>query len=121
MSIDRLIGLRARVDGALSAKVIHQRRALQSELSNLARFQGAGARSKSALGLGARGKVAAKYRNPDDHSQTWAGRGSRPRWLTAAIKAGKSPDDFLIVGAVTSAKANGSKAQGRKKVRKARK
>jgi len=39
-------------------------------------------------------KVPPKYRS---HSgDTWAGRGARPKWLVAAIKGGKKPDDFLI-------------------------
>ena len=81
----------------------------------LTRFQG-GARSKVAFGWGARGKVAAKYRNPDNPAETWAGRGLKPRWMAAAIKSGKKMDDFLIAGAAPSAKAN-----GRKKARKPRK
>jgi len=120
MSIDRLVGLREKVDAALSAKVIDQRRTLESELSKLTRFQGGAARLKSAFGPGARGKVAAKYRNPDDHSETWAGRGLKPKWLTAAIKAGKNQDDFLIAGATKSTKANG-RMKAPKKARKARK
>jgi DNA-binding protein H-NS len=99
MSIDRLTSLRERVDAALSAKVIEQRRTLESELAKLTRFGGGAARSKIAFGRGARGTVAAKYRNPENPSETWAGRGLKPRWLTAAIKAGKKPDDFLIAGA----------------------
>ena|ERR1700726_3723086 len=99
MSIDRLIGLRQKVDAALNSKVVDQRRTLESELSKLTRFQGGAARFKSAAGPGARGKVAAKYRNPDDHNETWAGRGLKPKWLTAAIKAGKKQDDFLIAAA----------------------
>jgi DNA-binding protein H-NS len=39
-------------------------------------------------------KVPAKYRGPQ--GETWAGRGARPRWLAEAIKAGESPEDFLI-------------------------
>ncbi len=38
--------------------------------------------------------VAAKYRNPDDPSQTWAGRGKRPQWVTDALAAGKTLDDL---------------------------
>jgi DNA-binding protein H-NS len=114
MSLDRLVGLRDQVNAALSAKVIDQRR---SQLSKLTRFQGGVGRAKSAFGRGgARGAVAPKYRNPENLAETWAGRGLKPRWLTAAIKTGKKPDDFLIAGARSSPKAN-----GRKKVRKARK
>jgi len=42
------------------------------------------------------GKVAPKYRNPADPSQTWAGRGQPPRWLAAELKSGKKLEDFLI-------------------------
>jgi DNA-binding protein H-NS len=45
---------------------------------------------------GARGKVEPKYRNPENPAETWAGRGLRPRWLSAAIKAGKKLEDFSI-------------------------
>jgi DNA-binding protein H-NS len=41
-------------------------------------------------------KVAAKYRNPQDPSHTWSGRGRQPRWYAAAIKAGKSERSLLI-------------------------
>lgn len=41
------------------------------------------------------GKVKAKYRNPDDATQTWAGRGKRPRWFNAALAAGKRAEDLL--------------------------
>jgi DNA-binding protein H-NS len=42
------------------------------------------------------GAVPPKYRNPENESETWAGRGLKPRWLAAAIKAGHKLDDFLI-------------------------
>ena len=116
MSIDRLMGLRERVDAALGTKIIQQRRTVESDLVKLAHFQGGAARSKLAVGAGARGKVAAKYRNPENPAETWAGRGLKPRWLASAIKAGKKLGDFLIAGAATPSKEN-----GRKRIRKARK
>ncbi|MEZ5856821.1 MAG: H-NS histone family protein [Hyphomicrobiaceae bacterium] len=33
------------------------------------------------------GKVAVKYRNPDNPSDTWTGRGRQPKWLVAAAWA----------------------------------
>ncbi|HEY2345204.1 MAG TPA: H-NS histone family protein [Xanthomonadaceae bacterium] len=41
-------------------------------------------------------KVAPKYRNPADHSQTWAARGKQPKWLAAEIAKGKKLEDFAI-------------------------
>ena len=41
-------------------------------------------------------KVAPKYRNPDNESETWSGRGKQPRWLQAHTSKGRVLDDFLI-------------------------
>jgi len=40
--------------------------------------------------------VPPKYRNPDQPSETWAGRGKQPRWLVAKLGSGKRIDDFKI-------------------------
>ena len=48
-------------------------------------------------GKGLKGtKVAVKYRNPKDSSQTWTGRGRQPVWLAEAMKKGQKRDSFLI-------------------------
>lgn len=41
-------------------------------------------------------KVMPKYRNPKNRRETWAGRGSRPRWLAAQLRSGKKLNEFLI-------------------------
>jgi DNA-binding protein H-NS len=96
--------------------VTEQRHALESKLSKLGRFQGGAGRAKSLFGRGgARGAVAPKYRNPDNPSETWAGRGLTPRWLRAAIKEGKKLDDFAIAA---SAAKPGKKTRKSKKAAK---
>lgn len=50
---------------------------------------------KAAKAGGTR-KVAPKYRNPADHSQTWTGRGKAPLWFNALIESGKTREDLLI-------------------------
>lgn len=42
------------------------------------------------------GKISAKYRNPSNKDEVWAGRGKRPRWLTELVASGKKVEDFLI-------------------------
>ncbi len=37
-----------------------------------------------------------KYANPGNKSETWTGRGRRPRWVEAALKSGKSLEDMAI-------------------------
>ena len=41
-------------------------------------------------------KVAPRYRNPNDASQTWTGRGKQPRWVVDALAKGKKLDDLAI-------------------------
>ena len=48
------------------------------------------------------GKVAPKYRNPDNATQTWSGRGMQPKWLAEQVRRGKSPADFLITATLTA-------------------
>jgi DNA-binding protein H-NS len=95
MSIAKLQDLKAKVDAAIAQKVSERRSELEGELSKLAHLEGRG-RGKVGRGGARGGSVTPKYRNPEDPSQTWAGRGLRPRWLVAALKSGKKLDDFLI-------------------------
>jgi DNA-binding protein H-NS len=95
MSVDKLVGLRNRVAATLGTKIAQARRTLESELAKLTRT-GKG-------GRGVRGKVAPKYRNPDNPSETWAGRGLQPRWLAAALKSGKKLEQFAIAAQTRAA------------------
>ena len=40
--------------------------------------------------------VPAKYRNPNDSTKTWTGRGMTPKWLRALVAEGRNKDEFLI-------------------------
>ncbi len=42
------------------------------------------------------GKVAVKYRNPENPTDTWTGRGRQPKWLAAALKKGAKIEDFAL-------------------------
>jgi DNA-binding protein H-NS len=111
--VEELIALHQEINEELNAKVLEQRRSLESELAKLNRFHGGTARAKSAFANGARTPVAPKYRNPENPSETWAGRGLKPRWLTAAIKGGKTLSDFAISNAVPPPKVVERKKIGR--------
>jgi DNA-binding protein H-NS len=53
---------------------------------------------------GAKASAVAKFQNPKDPSQTWAGRGKRPLWLNAALKRGGKLEDFAIGAGAAAAK-----------------
>lgn len=116
MSIEKLSNLKQQVEAALSAKVIEQRRELEAKLSQLSRLGDGHARASGRLGQShsLRGRsVDPKYRNPENPSETWAGRGLKPRWLTAAMKSGKKLEDFAIGGKAAAASKQMPKKRGR--------
>ena len=51
--------------------------------------------AKPAKKTGSGTKVAAKYLNKTS-GETWSGRGLQPRWLKAAVAAGKKLSDFAV-------------------------
>jgi DNA-binding protein H-NS len=92
MSIDALLALRDRIGTVLSEKTAELRRQL-AELDFGARRSSRGnAKTSSRKGR----KIAPKYRDPDEPSNVWAGRGAVPRWMREKIKAGAKREDFLI-------------------------
>lgn len=41
-----------------------------------------------------RAPASAKYANPANPSDTWSGRGRKPRWFAEALAEGKTPEDL---------------------------
>jgi len=76
------------------AGVISQIKSLMAEHGlSLADLGGkAGGKAPSAS---AGRKVAPKYRNAAT-GETWTGRGLQPKWIQAAVAAGKKLEDFAI-------------------------
>jgi DNA-binding protein H-NS len=55
---------------------------------------------------GPKAAVAPKYRNPENPTQTWSGRGKRPLWFSGALKKkGATADSMLIDGATIKSEA----------------
>ena len=113
MSVEALLQLRDEVGSVLSRKAGQ----LQTQLAALG---DGGWTAKKAVGR-PRGskmkgrKVAPKYRNPKNRSETWAGRGAMPRWMAAEIKKGKKREDFAISKSAAKAKRAPAKKPRRTK------
>jgi DNA-binding protein H-NS len=57
--------------------------------------KGSGGDKTSAKKSSATGRrVPVKYR--DEHGNTWSARGSQPRWLVAALQAGRKIEEFAV-------------------------
>ena len=92
MSLKELIALEGKIKAAIDEKRVSERHEMRAKMEEMARASGFSV-TELFGGRGKRGKVAAKYRNPKDPSQTWTGRGRRPNWMT---EAGGDPKRFLI-------------------------
>jgi DNA-binding protein H-NS len=92
-SVDELWALHELVVAELGRKIATEREVLEKRLRQLGAAAGDDDVQRARRPYP---KVFAKYRNPKNHSETWAGRGKQPRWLTAEIRSGKKLTDFLI-------------------------
>ena len=90
MSVEALIEMRDDIGKILNRKTEQ----LQSQLAALG--LGDAPRGKRGASKMKGRKVAPKYQNPNNRSETWAGRGATPRWMAVQIKAGKKREDFAI-------------------------
>jgi DNA-binding protein H-NS len=103
MSVDDLWSLHEEISRILSTRITSEKHELEKRLAILNRGRDAIERGESSQSYNADGKarrkyprVFPKYRNPQMPSETWSGRGKQPRWLVAAIEAGRKIDDFKI-------------------------
>jgi DNA-binding protein H-NS len=106
MDVDVLLALRADIDSML-----HERsRELRAQLARLdgGRKNGGGRSAGPGTSVLKGVKVAPKYQGPD--GETWAGRGARPRWLTAQLDQGRSLDEFAISQEVDAGPGESTKA-----------
>lgn len=90
MSMDELKALRKEVDKAISGFKNRKRAEALKEVQAVAKKHGLSVDELVGKGKRSKARAPAKYRNPDDTSQTWSGRGRQPAWYKAALKAGKS-------------------------------
>jgi DNA-binding protein H-NS len=74
------------------SEAISKVKALMSEYGLTISDLSAKGTPKSA-GAGKGGKVAVKYRNTAT-GDTWSGRGLQPKWLKAALAAGRKIEEF---------------------------
>jgi DNA-binding protein H-NS len=99
MSLKELHDHEARLRSALAKVKDRQKAELKAKMEALASNQGMTVAELFGIGRGRGGKggkVAIKYRNPDNPGDTWTGRGRQPRWLVAILKKGGKLDDFKI-------------------------
>ncbi|MFP8968138.1 H-NS family nucleoid-associated regulatory protein [Pokkaliibacter sp. CJK22405] len=101
LTLAELQALQADVEKAIEqkqqqAQVIDQIKAMALENgitfeSVLNELQGSVRKSGAA-----KSKSAPQYFNPEDPSQTWTGKGRKPKWIEEALHNGADLEDFRI-------------------------
>ena len=113
MSVNELWALRLEISSVLANKIAAEKTKLENRLRQL--------QTDSVPSETVRRerrpypRVFPKYRNPTEPTETWAGRGKQPRWLTAQLRTGKKLDDFRI----QSGSGNARRSGGGRKVKRA--
>lgn len=97
LALKDLIDLESRVKKAIVIAKERERTELRQKMVEMAEENGFSVNELfSTARPGKGGKVAVKYRNRDNPSETWTGRGRQPKWLAAALKKGAKLPDFAL-------------------------
>lgn len=98
LSIDKLHSLIENAESALKKKQASERKKVFAQIKELAAYAGVTVEIHGTKKKQKRKdtKIAPKYRNPDDPSLTWTGRGVMPRWIRVLTEAGHDKSEYLI-------------------------
>lgn len=94
-SLDQLISLKRDVEKEIAS---FEKRALENARAELEKHaETLGYSLEQIMNTKAkRTKIAPKYRDPNDPSQTWTGRGRKPIWILNQLDAGVQLKDLEI-------------------------
>lgn len=99
LSRSELMKLRGDVDKAIASLADRERKKAIEAAERAAAEHGFSLAELTGVPIPAKrgkSKSPAKYRNPADPTQTWSGRGRKPRWIIEAAAAGRDLSDFEI-------------------------
>lgn len=97
MSLKELKDLQGQVSKAIAGFEDRRKKQALAELEEKARAMGFSlAELTGAQVPRKRAAATAKYANPENSSDTWSGRGRKPRWFAEALAKGKTPESMAI-------------------------
>lgn len=96
MSIPELEELQVEIEQTIDQRREENRIAVKEKMEAMAAEAGFSVEELYGKAKGKKSPLPPKYRNPDNASQTYTGRGRKPGWLADKIAAGADMDDFLI-------------------------
>lgn len=97
LSLKELKDLQSQVAKAIASFEDRKKKEALAELEEKARALGFSLAELTGTAVTRkRAPATAKYANPANHSETWSGRGRKPRWFEAALKEGKTAQDLAV-------------------------
>jgi DNA-binding protein H-NS len=97
LSLKELKELQAQVARAIASFEDRKKKEALVELEEKARQMGFSLSELTGMQAARkRAPATAKYANPADPSETWSGRGRKPRWFIEAMAAGKSAESMSL-------------------------
>lgn len=97
LSLKELKELQSQVAKAIATFEDRKKKEALAELQEMARAKGFTFEELTGLSVvRRRAPASAKYANPADKSDTWSGRGRKPRWFIQALASGTQPEDLSV-------------------------
>jgi DNA-binding protein H-NS len=100
LSLKDLLELDGRVKKAISSARDREKQDVRTKALELIEAHGFSVPELFGKARAVRGAKAsngaARYQNPDNRNETWAGRGRKPNWLIAKLNKGASIEDFAV-------------------------
>ena len=98
LSLKELKDIHSQVTKAIATFEERAKQKALAELHSKAKELGfsLGELTGAAPGKKVRRPSQAKYANPANPTETWTGRGRKPRWFADGLAGGKTPEDMAI-------------------------
>lgn len=101
----------SRLLAARQSRLQQEREEVRQELEQLAHSHGFSIKELLSV-------PQVQYRNPHNPSETWTGRGARPKWLKHALAEGADLSSFLFGGTVSAPKVRKVKVKAKTKAKR---
>jgi DNA-binding protein H-NS len=96
LSIEELISLNEKIEERINRLRRTERNAAKKKILEMAKAYEIELSFKEETISTQKSKKPAKYKNPENHEQTWNGHGKKPGWLEGLLSQGRKLEEFLI-------------------------
>jgi DNA-binding protein H-NS len=96
MSLGDLRNLQEQIKQEMKKREQQEVQKAREQIMAIAQSVGVPLKDLMTVSRGKTGTVAVRYRNPNDSSQQWTGRGRQPKWVKEWVEGGKPLDKLRV-------------------------